>query len=61
MNESRGELVTTLTKDQEVAAQSPSPFYAALLERMIEDVQAGGPTWALLQPYATEPPAESAR
>jgi hypothetical protein len=51
-------LLTTLVKDQAVAADSPSPFYAALIARMIEDVRAGGPTWTLLEPYATEPPSE---
>ena len=51
-------LLTTLAKDQAVAADSPSPFYAALIARMLEDVRVGGPTWTLLEPYATEPPSE---
>ena len=51
-------LLTTLAKDQAVAADSPSPFYAALIARMLEDVRVGGPTWTLLEPYATKPPSE---
>jgi hypothetical protein len=31
-----------------------SPFYAGLLEWMIDDVEAGGPVWALLEPHAGE-------
>jgi hypothetical protein len=58
MDEKREQLVTTLTKDREVAASSPSPFYARLLEHMRDDVRAGGPTWTLLEPYAAEPPTE---
>ena len=57
MDEKRKQLVTTLTKERETAASSPSPFYAALLDRMLEDVEAGGPTWTLLEPYATAPAA----
>jgi hypothetical protein len=58
MDDQREALVATLTKDREVAAGSPSPFYVTLLERMIDDVRAGGPTWDLLAPYALEPPSE---
>jgi hypothetical protein len=32
-----------------------SPFYAALLELMADDVEAGGPVWTLLEPHAHEP------
>jgi hypothetical protein len=35
-----------------------SPFYAALMELMAGDVEAGGPTWELLRPYAAEPSTE---
>jgi hypothetical protein len=55
MTDRRAGLLATLENDREVAAGSPSPFYAALLDRMIEDVRAGGPTWELLAPYAFEP------
>jgi hypothetical protein len=58
MTERRAALLATLENDREVAAGSPSPFYAALLDRMIEDVRAGGPTWELLAPYAFEPADE---
>jgi len=57
MDDRRHQLITTLTQDRETAAASPSPFYAALVERMLEDVEACGPTWTLLEPYATEPAA----
>jgi hypothetical protein len=58
MTDAHATLLTTLEGDRQLADGSPSPFYAALLGHMIEDVRAGGPTWALLEPYATEPPAE---
>jgi hypothetical protein len=32
-----------------------SSFYAALLEAMVDDLEAGGPVWALLEPHASEP------
>jgi hypothetical protein len=32
-----------------------SAFYAALLREMAFDVEAGGPTWELLGPYADRP------
>jgi hypothetical protein len=35
-----------------------SPFYAALMDLMAADVEAGGPTWELLEPYAREPSTE---
>jgi hypothetical protein len=31
-----------------------SPFYEVLLEHMADDVEAGGPVWALLEPHAEE-------
>jgi hypothetical protein len=31
-----------------------SPFYAGLLELMLDDVEAGGPVWTLLGPHADE-------
>lgn len=30
-------------------------MYSLFCERMAEDVEAGGPTWTLLEPYAEEP------
>lgn len=35
-----------------------SPFYAELMELMAADVDAGGPCWELLGPYADEPRSE---
>jgi hypothetical protein len=32
-----------------------SPFYAGLLELMVDDVEAGGAVWTLLEPHADEP------
>jgi hypothetical protein len=32
-----------------------SPFYGRLLSHMAEDVEAGGPTWEVLRPYADRP------
>jgi hypothetical protein len=54
----RETLLATLAENADVARLSPSPFYARLLERMADDVRAGGPTWTLLAPYATEPATE---
>jgi hypothetical protein len=55
MTDRRAGLLATLENDRGVAVGSPSPFYAVLLDGMIEDVRAGGPTWGLLAPYAFEP------
>lgn len=54
----RNTLLATLAENREIAELSPSPFYAALLASMADDVRSGGPTWALLAPYALEPPTE---
>jgi hypothetical protein len=54
----REALLATLAENADVARLSPSPFYARLLELMADDVRAGGPTWRLLQPWATEPATE---
>ena len=35
-----------------------SPFYARLTRLMAADVEAGGPCWELLGPYALEPSTE---
>ena len=35
-----------------------SPMYSAFTARMADDVEAGGPTWSLLEQYATKPPDE---
>ncbi len=55
---SRERLLTTIAANRGVAEASPSPFYAALLERMAQDVRDGGPTWELLAPHADEPASE---
>jgi hypothetical protein len=51
-------LLETLRKNSEEAASWNSPMYSLFCERMHEDVEAGGPTWALLEPYADEPADE---
>jgi hypothetical protein len=56
--EAAGTLIATLRKYAEEAAAWHSPMYAYFSARMAEDVEARGPTWDLLQPYAAEPPAE---
>lgn len=32
-----------------------SAFYASLLDAMVDDAEAGGPVWVLLEPHASEP------
>lgn len=58
MGGARQTLIATLAENRDVAELSPSPFYAHLLDRMREDVEAGGPTWDLLQPFATDAATE---
>jgi hypothetical protein len=36
-------------------AESQEPLYAGLLSRAADDLEAGGPSWQLMKPYATEP------
>jgi hypothetical protein len=52
----RETLLGTLAHNHAVA--ETSPFYAALLGRMAADVRDGGPSWRLLEPYASEPATE---
>jgi hypothetical protein len=35
--------------------QSGSPFYGSLFDRMVDDIEAHGPFWRLLRPFAHEP------
>ncbi|MGH2956647.1 MAG: DUF2332 domain-containing protein [Solirubrobacterales bacterium] len=56
--DSRPALVATLRTNSEEAARWGSPMYSRLCERMVQDVEAGGPTWRLLERYATEPADE---
>jgi hypothetical protein len=56
--DARATLLATLAENADVARLSPSPFYARLLEHMADDVRADGPTWTLLEAYATEPATE---
>jgi hypothetical protein len=58
MTDAQSALLATLATEREIAAGSPSPFYATLLEHMAADVRAGGPTWDLLERYADEPTTE---
>ena len=54
----RGLLMANLAKHTEEAAAWKSPMYSAFSDRMRADVEAGGPTWRLLEPYADEPADE---
>jgi hypothetical protein len=53
--DSRDMLVEQLRKNSREAASWKSPMYSFFCERMAEDVEAGGPTWGMLEPYADEP------
>ena len=52
----RANLLACLHVQAYGCARAGSPFYAALLERIGADVEAGGPTWNILGPYSAEPP-----
>ena len=54
----RENLLKTLRKNSEEAASWNSPMYSMFCQRMAEDVEASGPTWDLLEPYADEPADE---
>ena len=58
MSDPRDVLLATLEENRLVAEHSPSPFYAALLAGMADDVRIGGPTWDLLEPFATAEPTQ---
>jgi hypothetical protein len=51
----RETLLANLAKQRLGCDRSGSPFYARLLDHMIDDVGAGGPTWHILEPYAAAP------
>src|SRR5918995_1370107 len=57
-DDSRGTLAATLRKNSEEAAKWSSPLYSTLCSHMAADVTAGGPTWRVLAPQATEPAPE---
>jgi hypothetical protein len=48
-------LVANLDKQRRGCELGGSPFYARLLQLMIEDVRASGPVWRILEPFAAEP------
>jgi hypothetical protein len=54
-DDARANLIANLDKQRRGCEAGGSPFYARLLERMIEDVHASGPVWRILEPYAAEP------
>lgn len=54
----RDRLLRSLAKHAAEAAAWKSPMYSAFNLAMRDDVEAGGPTWRLLEPYADEPPDE---
>jgi hypothetical protein len=56
--DSRAKLVGDLATYKREIFAAESPFYAALMDAMAADVEAGGPTWELLGPYADQPSTE---
>ncbi len=51
----REQLLANLALQVAGCREMGSPFYAGLLERMIADVELGGPVWALLAAHAHAP------
>jgi len=57
--EPHAELANRLRTHAQLCAQPGySLFYAILLERMADDVEAGGPTWGLLEASVERPPRD---
>lgn len=54
MRDPRSELMSRLRWQAAGCAVLGSPFYASLLESGIADVEAGGPVWEILEPFAGE-------
>jgi len=54
-DDARQGLVARLRRQADWCSDSREPLYAGLLARAAEDVEAGGPSWRLLKPHATEP------
>jgi hypothetical protein len=52
--EAVGALTENLRVQAAACGRMGSPFYEVLLERMADDVEAGGPVWTLLEPHAEE-------
>jgi hypothetical protein len=55
VREARAVLLANLEKQRLGCELSGSPFYAGLLDHLIADVAAGGPSWRVLEPYAAQP------
>src|SRR3989442_1225962 len=51
----KANLLVCLRRQALGCAKLGSPFYAALLNRITADVEAGGPTWNILGPYSARP------
>jgi len=51
----RDQLLANLRLQATGCREMGSPFYAGLLERMIDDIEHGGPVWALLAAHANAP------
>ena len=54
MNDAREQLATNFRRQALGAEALGSALYDDLFKRMADDVEAGGPTWALLEPHAGE-------
>ena len=55
MGSARGQVAARLRGHRDNAARLGSPLYAGLLDRMAADVEAGGPSWAVLETFADWP------
>lgn len=58
MDDLRTPLVEALRSNAVHWKADGSPFYGVLIERVANDVEAGGPTWAVLQSHADKPKTE---
>ena len=55
MSADRRHLLECVRLQAGACAALGSPFYGALVPRLAADVERGGPSWRLLEPYAAEP------
>jgi hypothetical protein len=53
--DARGTLVSVFRGQADWCARLGSPIYAHLLQRAADDLDAGGPVWRVVEPYADRP------
>ena len=58
MDDLRGPLIEALRSNAAQWQAEGSPFYGALVDRIADDVEAGGPTWTVLSSHADRPETE---